>query len=197
MTNLVPFEVENVRIRYYPDEVADGYAYGIDTRVTGEFIKGVDSWMTLGILSTRERLESMLDSGFVRRPTDQRIQFSMFFQDELPINPNYKVNINFVFGSGLRFGPPRVLEARSVFGVPSYQRVDLGFSKLLLLKTKEEREDKKVASESIWISAEIFNLFQRSNTISYTWIKDVFNTQFAVPNFLSARLLNLRVIVRF
>jgi hypothetical protein len=197
MTDLVPFEVENVRIRYYPFESADGYAYGIDTRVTGEFIKGVDSWMTLGILSTRERLKSFPEAGFVRRPTDQRVQLSMFFQDELPINPTYKVNINFVYGSGLRFGPPRVLENRSVFGVPSYQRVDLGFSKLLLIKTKEEREDKKASLESIWISAEIFNLFQRSNTISYTWIKDVFNTQFAVPNFLSARLLNLRVIVRF
>ncbi|MEM0995428.1 MAG: carboxypeptidase-like regulatory domain-containing protein [Bacteroidota bacterium] len=197
LTNLVPFEVDNVRIRYYPFENADGYAYGIDTRVTGEFIKGVDSWVNFGILSTRERLESQLDSGFVRRPTDQRLQFSMFFQDELPINPTYKVHINFVYGSGLRFGPPRVLEARSVFGVPSYQRVDLGFSKLLIFNTIEEREDKKFALESLWISAEIFNLFQRANTISFTWIQDVFNTQFAVPNFLSARLLNLRVMVRF
>ena len=197
LENLVPFEVDNVRVRYYPFETANGYAYGVDARVTGEFIKGVDSWMTLGILNTREKVASQADSGFVRRPTDQRIQFSMFFQDELPINPTYKVHINFVYGSGLRFGFPRNLALRTVFGVPSYQRVDLGFSKLLLLNTPEEREDKKFAIESFWISAEIFNLFQRSNTISYTWIKDVYNTQFAVPNFLSARLLNLRAIVRF
>ena len=197
MTDLVPFEVDNVRIRYYPFENATGYAYGADARVTGQFIKGIDSWMNLGILSTRERVDSLFDKGFVRRPTDQRVVFSTYFQDELPINPTYKVHINFVYGSGLRFGPPRNLEARSVFGVPSYQRVDLGFSKLFLIHTQLELEDMKFGVESIWVSAEIFNLFQRANTVSYTWVEDVYNIQYAVPNFLSSRLLNLRVLVRF
>jgi hypothetical protein len=196
MTDLVPFEVDNVRIRYYPFNNANGYAYGADARVTGQFIKGIDSWMNIGILSTRERILE-LDQGYVRRPTDQRVQFSTYFQDELPINPTYKVHINFVYGSGLRFGPPRNIENRTVFGVPSYQRVDLGFSKIFLVNTQLELEDKKFGIESVWVSAEIFNLFQRANTVSYTWIQDVYNTQFAVPNFLSTRLLNLRVLVRF
>jgi hypothetical protein len=196
MTDLVPYEVENVRIRYYPFNTADGYAYGVDTRITGQFIKGVDSWMNLGLLNTKERIQE-LNQGYVRRPTDQRIQFSTYFQDELPINPTYKVHINFVYGSGLRFGPPRVIENRTVFGMPSYQRVDLGFSKIFLINSKAELQDKAAGLESVWVSAEIFNLFQRSNTVSYTWIKDVYNTQFAVPNFLSARLLNIRVMLRF
>lgn len=196
MTDLVPFEIDNVRIRYYPFNTANGYAYGADARVTGQFIKGIDSWMNLGILSTREKVLG-LNQGYVRRPTDQRVVFSTYFQDELPINPTYKVHINFVYGSGLRFGPPKNLDARSVFGVPSYQRVDLGFSKLFLIHTQLELEDMKFGIESVWISAEIFNLFQRANTVSYTWIQDVYNTQFAVPNFLSTRLLNLRVLVRF
>jgi hypothetical protein len=196
MTDLVPYEVDNVRIRYYPFNYANGYAYGLDARVTGQFIKGIDSWMNLGILSTREKILE-LDQDYVRRPTDQRVVFSTYFQDELPINPTYKVHINFVYGSGLRFGPPRNIENRTVFGVPSYQRVDLGFSKLFLVHTQLELEDMKFGIESVWVSAEIFNLFQRANTVSYTWIKDIYNTQFAVPNFLSSRLLNLRVLVRF
>lgn len=196
MTNLVPYEVDNVRIRYYPEYHADGYAYGVDTRITGQFIKSVDSWMSLGVLRTQEKILE-LNQGYVPRPTDQRFQFSMFFQDELPINPMYKAHINFVYGSGLRFGPPRVLENRTVFQYPSYQRVDLGFSRVILINSAAERADKKFALETLWISLEIFNLFQRANTVSYVWIKDVFNNQFGVPNYLSARLLNLRVIARF
>jgi Carboxypeptidase regulatory-like domain len=196
LTNLVPYEVDNVRIRYYPELHATGFAYGLDTRITGQFIKGVDSWMTLGLLKTQEKVLE-LNQGYVPRSTDQRFQASMFFQDELPINPNYKAHINFVYGSGLRFGPPRIVDKRTVFQYPSYQRVDLGFSRVILINSIEDRSEKKFAVESLWISLELFNVFQRANTVSYVWIKDVFNTQFAVPNYLSARLLNLRVIARF
>lgn len=196
LKNLVPYEVENVRVRYYPFNTADGYAYGLDARVTGEFIKGVDSWMSFGLLRTQEKVQE-LDQGYIPRPSDQRFTFGMFFQDELPNNPTFKVNINFVYGSGLRFGPPRSFENRTVFKVPSYQRVDVGFSKLILFKSTEEMSDKKFGFQSLWVSAEIFNLFQRANTVSYTWIKDVYNTQFAIPNFLSSRLLNIRLIARF
>lgn len=197
MENLIPYEVDNVRIRYYPFNFSEGYAYGIDTRVTGEFIKGIDSWFSLGLLKTSENILELDDQGFVPRPSDQRLTMGMYFQDELPINPTYKVHINFVYGSGLRFGPPRNIYGRTTFSAPSYQRVDLGFSKLILINTREELDEKKFGLESLWISAEIFNLFQRSNTVSYVWIKDVFNNVFAVPNFLSARLLNIRLIARF
>ncbi len=195
LNNLIPYEIDNVRIRYYPQNIGVGYAYGLDVRLNGEFIKDVDSWMSLSLLKTMENVSG--DTlGFVPRPTDQRFSFAMFFQDELPMNPTYKVHLNIVYGSGLRIGPPGVLENRTVFKAPAYQRVDLGFSKMFLFKTQIERGD-KIGMESLWISLEIFNLFQRANTVSYTWIKDIFNDQFGVPNYLSSRLLNLRLIARF
>ncbi|MEM6263858.1 MAG: TonB-dependent receptor plug domain-containing protein [Bacteroidota bacterium] len=196
--NLIPYEIQNVRIRYYPDEVADGYAYGVDLRLNGQFIKGVDSWMSLNLLSTRENVEGDLNPegepiGFVRRPTDQRFAFSMYFQDELPNNPTYKVHVNYIYGSGLRHGPPQSFDVRTAFGFPSYQRVDLGFSKVISFAG----ETGKRGVESIWATFEIFNLLQRSNTVSYIWLKDFFNRQFAIPNNLSARLVNFRVVMKF
>ncbi len=195
LSNLIPYEVQNVRIRYYPDEVADGYAYGWDARISGEFIKGVDSWVSLGILKTEEKI---LGNGgeFVPRPTDQRVTFSMYFQDELPVNPTYKVHVNYIFGSGMRFGPPRVFDNRTAFDFPAYHRVDIGFSKLITFRPKAESR-KKHGLESIWATIEIFNLFQRENTVSYVWIQDLNNNQYAIPNRLSARLINFRLITRF
>jgi hypothetical protein len=191
LRNLIPYEVQNVRLRYYPDKVARGYATGIDARLHGQFIKGVDSWVSVNLLSTQEDVEG--DTlGFVRRPTDQRFSFSMYFQDELPINPTYKVHVSYIYGSGLRFGPPREFEQRTNFGFPAYHRVDLGFSKVFAFKKTPKR-----GVESIWATLEIFNLLQRANTVSYLWIRDLENRQFAVPNNLSARLLNFRLVVKF
>ncbi len=190
LDNLIPYEVQNVRVRYYPDRSAKGYAYGLDARLHGQFIKGADSWVSINLLNTREDI--MGDTlGYLRRPTDQRFSLSFYFQDELPINPTFKSHVNFVYGSGLRFGPPQVFDKRTEYGYPSYQRVDLGFSKVFNLKPKNK------GIESIWATLEIFNLFQRANTVSYIWITDLENRQFAVPNNLSARLLNFRVIMKF
>ena len=193
--NLIPYEIQNIRIRYYPDEVADGYAYGLDVRLNGEFIEGVDSWFSLGLLKTEEDVLGDIQ-GAIPRPTDQRVSASLYFQDEFPLNPTFKVHMNYVFGSGLRFGPPRVFENRTNFGFPSYQRVDLGFSKLISFSAKEDRLGRQ-GIESIWATLEIFNLFQRENTVSHIWISDLDQRQFAIPNHLSARLLNARVIFRF
>ena len=191
--NLIPYEVQNVRIRYYPDQVGVGYAYGLDARINGEFIKGVDSWVSVGLLKTEEDILGD-EQGFVPRPTDQRFTFSMYFQDELPINPTYKVHVNYVYGSGMRFGPPNDFSQRTVEDFPPYHRADLGFSKLITFPAQSGR---KVGVQSIWATVEIFNLFQRENTVSYVWIKDLQNFQYAVPNLLSARLLNVRLIFRF
>lgn len=193
LANLIPYEVQNVRIRYYPDEVANGYAYGIDARLNGEFIKGVDSWLSVGLLNTKEDILGD-EEGYVSRPTDQRFTFSMFFQDELPINPTYKVQMTYVYGSGLRFGPPNTFEDRTAYTFPPYHRFDIGFSKLISILPSSYQ---KVGLESIWGTFEIFNLLQRENTVSYVWVKDLQNNSFAVPNYLSARLLNFRVIVKF
>ncbi|MEM6628602.1 MAG: carboxypeptidase-like regulatory domain-containing protein [Bacteroidota bacterium] len=195
LLDLIPYEIQNIRIRYYPDQTADGYAYGLDMRLNGEFIEGVDSWLSMGILKTAEDIQGD-ERGAVPRPTDQRFTASLYFQDEFPLNPTFKVHMNYIFGSGLRFGPPRVFENRTDFGFPSYQRVDLGFSKLISFKGKDERLGRQ-GVESIWATLEIFNLFQRENTVSHIWISDLDLRQFAIPNHLSARLLNARVIFRF
>lgn len=193
--NLIPYEVQNVRIRYYPDQIADGYAMGIDARLNGEFIKGIDSWVSVGLLKTAEDIRGD-DKGFVPRPTDQRFTFAMYFQDELPVNPTYKVHVSYVYGSGMRFGPPNNFELRTFYDFPAYHRVDIGFSKLISFITEGERSHKN-GVESIWATIEIFNLLQRENTVSYVWIKDLQNRSFAVPNHLSARLLNARIIIKF
>ncbi len=194
--NIIPYEVQNVRIRYYPDYQLPGYAYGLDARLSGEFIKGVDSWISASYLKTQERKSDTIPT-MIARPADQRFTLSMFFQDELPINPTYKVHLNYVFGSGTRAGVPRNFLNRTVLGYPSYNRVDIGFSKMIIYKTSDQLRDKKHAVSSLWATLEIFNLFGRFNTVGYEWVKDLDNRWFAVPQHLSARLINLRAVIHF
>jgi hypothetical protein len=185
--DLVPYEIENVRLRYYGANLARGYAYGLDMRLNGEFLSGTDSWFSLSLLRTREKPGEL---PWMRRPSDQRISFAFYFQDELPTNPLYKVNIQFVFASGMPFGVPRQLERRTVFQMPFYNRVDLGLSRVILFSEGRWMR-------SLWIGIDVFNLFQRYNVVSYQWIADVYGVRWAVPNYLSARLVNVRVIGEF
>ncbi len=192
LENLVPFEIQNVRIRYYPNSLATGYAYGWDFRLNGQFIKDLDSWISVSLLKTEEKADTFPE--FVPRPTDKRINFSLFFQDYIPNNPTIKFYLTLIYQSGFPFGPPQILQNRTVFRSPAYQRVDVGISKMISFTDKYIGKSKwKI--ESVWIALEVYNLFGRYNTIGYQWIKDVYNTRFGVPNYLSARLLNLRVIV--
>ena len=192
--DVVPYDVDNVRLRYYAKNNAKAYAIGYDMRVGGEFIRGAESWFSLGVLSTKEDVEG--DSkGYIRRPTDQRVTLGIFFQDHLPKNPSARMYLNFVVGTGLPFGPPNSIENRAALKAPAYRRVDIGFSKVISLGDKTKWLGKRF--ETIWLGAEILNLIGAENTISYTWIKDVNDTQFAVPNTLSTRFLNLRVQVKF
>jgi hypothetical protein len=194
LTNVIPYDMDNVRLRYYALNNAKAYATGIDLRVSGEFIKGEESWFSLSLLDTREDVEG--DSkGYIRRPSDQRLTAGIFFQDHIPNNPSLKMYLNFVYGTGLPFGPPKLPAYRSAFDGPSYNRVDIGFSKLVSFQDKEKLDKKGL--ESVWISLEILNLLGAANTISYTWVRDFDNNQYAVPNTLSARFVNLRMIARF
>jgi hypothetical protein len=207
--NAVAYDVDNVRIRYFANNDAKAYATGADFRVSGEFIKGAESWFSLGILQTKEDLKNdffrvlanptdandtttvLKQNGWVRRPTDQRLTASIFFQDNLPKHPSIKVFLNLIFGTGLPFGPPRNVQFRSALTAPSYRRVDIGFSKLLSFSGENK------AVESVWIGLEVLNVIGVNNTISYLWIKDVYNVQYAIPNYLSQRFLNAKIIVRF
>ncbi len=227
--DLVPYDFENVLIRYYGDNLASGYAVGADFRVFGQFVKGVDSWFTLSLLQTKEKLsndsfimyvdstgteifnpianadlvvDSMLvDPGFVRRPTDQRFAFSVFFQDYLPNNDRFKMSVNLVYGAPLPFSPPNNLRYRNVFSSPPYTRVDIGFSALLFNERIKDGDmsDKKLLSKfsEIWASIEVFNLLANSNVVAYSWVSDFAGKTYAIPNRLTARRLNARVVFRF
>lgn len=207
---LVPFDVDNVRLRYYGINSARGYAAGIDMKVNGEFVSGVDSWASLSIMKTEEIVDGNYiytgdstvtvkgNTGYVPRPTDQLINFGMFFQDYLPNNPTYKMQLSLLYGYGLPFGPPELLKKVADFRMPPYRRVDLGFSKML----KSEEQVMSAGNplhyfSSLWVSLEVFNLLDINNTVSYVWITDVNNRQYAVPNYLTSRRLNIKFIARF
>ncbi|MEO0900192.1 MAG: TonB-dependent receptor plug domain-containing protein [Bacteroidota bacterium] len=195
LENIIPYEIQSIRIRYYPDSVANGFAQGVDLRVNGEFIKGVDSWVSIGILKTVEQPSNDRERR-VFRPTDQRFTFAMYFQDELPNNPTFKAHVSYQYGSGTRHGPPRSFDSRTAFKFPVFQRVDLGFSKLITFKRKAETL-KKRGLASIWATFEIYNLIQYPNTGSFIWVPDLDNNRYAIPNRLSDRLVNLRFVVKF
>ncbi|OFY69340.1 MAG: hypothetical protein A2265_05960, partial [Bacteroidetes bacterium RIFOXYA12_FULL_33_9] len=209
LKNLIPYDVDNVRIRYYATNNSKGYVAGIDLKVNGEFVRGVDSWASLSIMQTEENIEGdyatitqdsisySYERGYIARPTDQRVNFSMFFQDYLPGNPSYKMQLSLFFGSRLPFGPPNSEEYRSAFRMPAYRRVDIGFSKVI--KSDEFKSKSKFLNhfESLWLTAEIFNLLGTNNTISYMWISDIYNRQYAVPNYLTARRINVKLIAKF
>lgn len=192
--DVVPYDVDNVRIRYFAKNSATAFAVGYDMRVGGEFIRGSESWFSLGVLSTREDVDGD-GKGYIRRPTDQRVTLGVFFQDHLPKNPSVRMYLNMVIGTGLPFGPPGNLENRGALKAPPYRRVDIGFSKVISLGDKSKWLGKRF--ETIWLGLEILNLIGAENTISYTWIKDVYDVQYAVPNTLSTRFLNLRLQVKF
>jgi len=226
LNNLIPYEIDNVRIRYYANNNAVGYAKGIDLKVNGEFVRGVESWFSMSVMKTQEDIlddyyyeyynqsgekiiagytydQVVTDSvrfepGYIPRPTDQRINFSLFFQDYLPKNPNFKMHLNMVIGTGLPFGPPSFERYKDTLHIPAYRRVDIGFSAQLVNEDSELKSKNPLRHlKSMWVSLEVFNLLGINNTISYLWIKDVTNRQYAVPNFLTSRLLNLKLVAKF
>jgi len=227
LNNLVPYTVDNVRIRYLGGNMSSGYSTGIDMKVNGEFVRGLESWAGISVMQTREDLKNDFyydyynqsgqliipgytfdavatdsirhEPGYIPRPTDQRVMFNIFFQDFLPKNPTYRMHLNLVFGSGLPFGPPGADRYSDTLRIPPYRRVDIGFSKML----KEEdignvkKEGLFKHFKSVWLSVEVFNLLQINNTVSYIWVTDVEGRRYAVPNFLTPRQLNIKLIANF
>jgi len=235
LDHLIPYEVDNVRLRYYASNNAKGYATGIDMKVNGEFVKGVDSWASMSIMKTMEDIKNdfyyiylnsdgdtiipgyssnyvptdsiLVEPGFIPRPTDQRVTFGLFFQDYLPKLPRCKMHLNLLFGTGLPFGPPSFERYKDVLRMPPYRRVDIGFSYEIIRdkghgardegNTNSTDKTKKHFLKSVWFSLEVYNLLAVNNVVSYLWVRDVSGRQYAVPNYLSSRLLNVRVMVKF
>lgn len=227
MDDLIPYKLDNTRIRYLANNNATGYATGIDLRVNGEFVSGIESWVSVGYLKTEEDIKGdnyyryfnsdgeeivfgytqndtptdslKVEPGNIPRPTDQRVTFSMFFQDYLPKFPTVRMHLNLVFGTGLPYGPPGQDRFKDILRGPTYRRVDIGFSKIAIDEDEENKSRLPVIRKlkSLLLSIEVFNLLQVSNTISYTWITDVTGRQYGVPNYLTSRILNFKVQAKF
>ncbi len=208
LTDVVPYEVDNVRLRYYATNSATAYAAGFETRLSGEFVKGVESWLSIGLLTTQEKGDTTATYdaegkrtgfetlGYVRRPQDQRLTASIFFQDHLPDNPSVRGYVNLVFGTGLPFSPPGLPQFRGSGALTTaYQRVDIGFSKVVSLRATPTPH--RYALESLWLSLEILNILGANNVASYSYLQDVNARTYAVPSYLSQRVVNLRAIARF
>jgi len=194
LDNLIPYEIDNLKIRYYGTNDAHGYATGIDFRINGEFVKGAESWVSLSLMKTEEYFQG----SWIPRPTDQRLNLAIFFQDYIPKFPTWKVNLTLIYGTGLPFGPPDSPRKDQVLRIPPYRRVDIGLSKQLIgERTKFKAKNPLRAFTSMWITLEVFNLLQISNTISYLWITDINGRQYAVPNYLTPRMFNLKLIATF
>lgn len=189
MANMIAYDIDNVRLRYFANNDTDAFAYGFDFRINGEFIPGTQSWFSLGILNTQEDIVED-DKGYIRRPTDQRINLAFYFEDHLPNDPTMRVYVNSVFGSGYPLGPPNEINARNIFSGDEYYRVDLGISKSFQLNNNKYLR-------TLWLRAEVLNVLGADNTLSYSWIQDVTGAQLAIPNSLSARFLNFKISADF
>ena len=188
------YDIENVRIRYAANNNANGRIYGFDSRVNGEFVQGTDSWFTFSLFKAEERPTDGFAQGWFARPTDTRFNFAVYFQDYLPNDPSTRLSLTLMVGGGFPFGPDGPGDGISdpwerVFRSPPYRRADIGFIKVLKGKWTEQFDE-------VWVSAEIFNLLQARNTVSYLWVRDVSAAgQYAVPNYMTNRLINFKMHV--
>ena len=196
MNRLIPYEVDNVRIKYLPEHEAIGYATGLDMKINGEFVSGVQSWASLSFMQTKEDI-FMDGHSYIPRPSDQWVNFSLFFQDYLPGNPTYKMQLSGFYGAGLPTGPPNGERYQSTFRMPSYRRIDLGFSKVFISEAKPVDRAILRQFSDMWLSLEVFNLLNLNNTISYLWVSSLQGDQFAVPNYLTGRRINLKLTMKF
>jgi hypothetical protein len=194
LDNLIPYEIDNMKIRYYGTNDATGYAAGIDFRVNGEFVKGVESWASVSIMKTEEYFEG----SWIPRPTDQRFNMAIFFQDYIPGFPTWKMNLTWIYGSGLPFGPPDSPRNKQTLRIPPYYRVDIGLSKQIIgPQTKFSEKSPFRSIKNLWVSVDVFNLLQIYNTVSYQWVTDINEKQYAVPNYLTPRMVNVKLGVEF
>ena len=224
--DLVPYKYDNILIRYLGTNSSRGYAAGIDLRLNGELVEGAESWISMSIMQTKEDIigdryttyydsngrawantaanaDRIVDSavvypGYIPRPTNQIVNFAMFFQDYIPKFKFIKVSLTMVFGAGLPFGPPGRDKYKDVLTLPAYKRVDIGFSGQLWSPVWAKQKNKfNQGLKGVWLSLEVFNIFGITNTVSYLWVRDISNTQYAVPNYLSSRRINAKLLVNF
>ena len=219
------YDIDNVKIRYAGNNNAKAYATGVEARLFGELVKDAESWFSIGFMRTKEDLQNdfyyqyknaageiitaqstdqlVKDSiknevGFVRRPTDRLITVGLYLEDYLPTNKNFKVHLNMLYGSNMSHNIPNSVRYRNGLIIDPYIRIDIGFSAQLLSEKQARRSHSPFKDfENIWASFEVFNLIDRPNTISYQLIKDFANNVYSIPNRLTPRLVNFKIVARF
>lgn len=233
LMKLNPYEVNNVKVQYYATNDGTGYATGLDVKLYGELVKGIESWVGMSIMRTAEKINgwqyhymdeggqtvitpgqppvgrpydsTFISTGYIPRPTDQRFNFNLFFQDYLPWLPTLKAHINLVFGTGLPFGAPYSAKETQIARTKSYSRVDVGLSYQIIGEGSVFKNKKNPLAyfESLWITAEIFNLFGQKNVLNYTWVNAVADPitkkvrRYAIPNYQTPRQFNIRLVMKF
>lgn len=197
LKNVIPYDIDNVRIRYYADQKARGYAAGMDFKVNGEFVKGIDSWASLSFMRSREIIEGDT-AGWHYRPSNQLVSFSMFFQDYIPNAPTWKVNMTLTFGTGMPVNDPEAKYYSPFMTYPPYRRVDIGFVKQLINEGSSFRKGNPLNYvKNMFVSVEVFNLLNVPNTISFTWVKDVYNQSWGINSYLTPRYVNVKLVTEF
>ena len=196
ITDLIPYTIDNLRLRYLPDEKAVGYAVGISFRLNGELIEGLESWASLSIMQTQEDIEGD-GLGWLYRPTDQRLSFKLFLQDNVPDMPWWRMSLNLVYATGTPIAVPFGNNGGEQLRLPSYYRLDWGNT--IRLSQFESLKHKRLfrVIDDIQIGLEVFNLFNFRNVVSYLWVADIDNLPRRVPNYLTARQVNLKITVLF
>jgi hypothetical protein len=225
MSSVDVYDIDNVKIRYAGNNNAKAYATGFEARLFGELVKDAESWLSIGIMQTKENLDNdfyyqyknaageiitakstdqvAVDSiknnvGFVRRPSDRLITAGLYLEDYLTTNKNFKFHLNLLYGSNMSYNIPNSTRYRNALIIEPYIRVDAGFSAQLLSEKSQRRSHSPFRSfENIWASFEVFNLIDRRNTISFQLIKDFAGNTYALPNRLTPRLVNLKIVGRF
>lgn len=189
--NLVPYSVNNVKVVYYGDNMCSGHAAGLDLKLFGEFVPGTDSWVSLSLMNTSMKLNGKS----IPLPTDQRYAVNLFFTDYFPGTTRWKMSLKLALADGLPFSAPhRELES-NVFRAPAYKRVDVGLNYRII--DNSDRHKKRNPIRNLWVGAECLNLFGINNVNSYYWITDVTGQQYAVPNYLTGRQINVKLSVDF
>lgn len=190
-SDINPYNVDNVKVVYYGENIASGYVVGADFKFYGEFVPGTDSWISFGLMKAQMDINGLS----LPQPTDQRYNLNFFFTDYFPGTTRWKLSMKASFADGLPFGPPHTGIDKNKFRAPAYKRIDIGMNYRLL--DNEDRHNRSNPIRNIWLGLDCFNIFDFANVSGYYWITDVTNHRYAVPNYLTGRMINGRILIEF